>query len=208
MAMKKGGEALMELLLHEGVEYVFGIPGATEVLFMDALVDRPEIKYILGLHEVVALGMAEGYARTSNKVGVVNLHTGPGLAAAMPMLSNARLNQAPLLVTAGQQDSRLLMQDPPLAGDLVGMASQFVKWSTEVLYAADIPVAIQRALKVAAHPPCRSGFCFVAPGRAGSENRFRRIFAGGNPSPGCALIRRLSENRRRYWLNRNHPWSS
>jgi len=153
MAMKKGGEALMELLLHEGVEYVFGIPGATEVLFMDALVDRPEIKYILGLHEVVALGMAEGYARTSNKVGVVNLHTGPGLAAAMPMLSNARLNQAPLLVTAGQQDSRLLMQDPPLAGDLVGMASQFVKWSTEVLYAADIPNAIQRALNVAVHPP-------------------------------------------------------
>ena len=64
MAMKKGGEVLMELLLHEGVEYVFGIPGATEVLFMDALVDRPEIKYILGLHEVVTLGMAEGYART------------------------------------------------------------------------------------------------------------------------------------------------
>jgi len=160
MAMKRGGEALIEILIHEGVEYVFGIPGATEILFMDALADRPEIKYILGLHEVVTLGMAEGYARTSNRVGVVNLHTGPGLAAAMPMLCNARLNQAPLLVTAGQQDSRLLMQEPALAGDLVGMASPFVKWSTEVLYAADIPLAIQRAFKVAAHPP--SGPVFVS----------------------------------------------
>jgi benzoylformate decarboxylase len=154
MAVKKGGEALMELLLHEGVEYVFGIPGATELVFMEALAGRPEIKYVLGLHEVVTVGMAEGYARTSNKVGVVNLHTGPGLAAAMPMLCNARLNQAPLLITAGQQDSRLLMQEPALSDDLVGMASPFVKWSTEVLYAADIPLAIQRAFKVAIHPPC------------------------------------------------------
>jgi benzoylformate decarboxylase len=106
MAVKKGGEALVELFLREGVEYIFGISGATEVVFMDALIDRPEIKYILGLQEVVSLGMAEGYSRTSNKAGVVNLHTGPGLAAALPMLYNARLNQAPLLVTAGQQDSR------------------------------------------------------------------------------------------------------
>jgi len=104
--------------------------------------------------------MAEGYARTSGKVGVVNLHTEAGLAAAMPMISNARLNRVPLLVTAGQQDARLLMKDPPLAGDLVRMASQLTKWSTEVFYAADIPLAIQRALNVAAHPP--AGPVFVS----------------------------------------------
>jgi len=148
-----GGKALMELLSSEGVEYVFGIPGATEVLFMDALEDHPEIKYILGLHEVVVLGMAEGYARTSGKVGVVNLHTGPGLGAAMPMLFNAHLGGVPLVVTAGQQDSRLLLQEPALSGDLVRMASQFTKWSAEVLYASDIPLAIRRAFKIATHPP-------------------------------------------------------
>lgn len=153
MAMMSGSKALIELLRNEGVEYIFGIPGSTEILFMDALEDQSEINYILSLHEVVTLGMAEGYARTSGKVGVVNLHTGPGLAASMPMLFNARLNRTPLLVTAGQQDSRLLMQEPALSGDLVRMASQFTKWSTEVLYAADIPLAIQRAFKVAAHPP-------------------------------------------------------
>ncbi len=160
MSMMTGKKALMELLLSEGVEYVFGIPGVTEVLFMDGLEDYPGIKYILGLHEVVASGMAEGYARTSGKVGVVNLHTGPGVAAAMPMLYNAHLGGVPLLVTAGQQDTRLLMHEPALTGDLVRMASQFTKWSTEVLYAADIPLAIRRAFKIAMHPP--TGPVFVS----------------------------------------------
>lgn len=160
MTMMTGGKALMELLRNEGVEYVFGIPGATEIRFMDVLEDHPEIKYILSLHEVVVLGMAEGYARTSGKVGVVNLHTEAGLAAAMPMISNARLNRVPLLITAGQQDSRLLMQEPAMTGNLVRMASQLTKWSTEVFYAADIPLAIQRAFKVATHPP--AGPVFVS----------------------------------------------
>ena len=160
MTMMTGGEALMRLLHREGVEYIFGIPGATEVLFMDALEDHPEIRFILGLHEVVTVGMAEGYARTSGKVGVVNLHTAAGLAAAMPMIFNARLNRAPLLLTGGQQDSRLLMQEPALTGDLVGMARQVTKWSTEVSHAADIPLVIQRALRVASHPP--AGPVFVS----------------------------------------------
>ena len=160
MTLMTGGEALMRLFRHEGVEYVFGVPGATEVLFMDALEDHPEIRFILGLHEVVTVGMAEGYARTSGKVAVVNLHTAAGLAAAMPMIFNARLNRAPLLLIGGQQDSRLLMQEPALTGDLVGMARQVTKWSTEVFHAADIPLVIQRALRVASHPP--AGPVFVS----------------------------------------------
>jgi len=153
MTMMTGKEALMELLRNEGVEYIFGIPGATEVMFMNTLENHPEMKYILGLHEVVCVGMAEGYARTSGKVGVLNLHTGPGVAAAMPMLLNAHQGGVPLVVTAGQQDTRLLMRDPPLSGDLVRTASQFTKWSAEVIHAADIPLAVQRAFKMAVQPP-------------------------------------------------------
>lgn len=160
MTVVDGKEALMELLLKEGVEFVFGLPGATETLFMDALEDHPEIKYILCLHEVVALGMAEGYARTSGKVGVVNLHTNTGLAAATPMLCNASQGGVPLIVTAGQQDTRLLMQEPALAGDLVRIASPFAKWSTEISQAADIPLVMQRAFKVAMQPP--TGPVFVS----------------------------------------------
>lgn len=160
MAMMTGTRVLMELLRNERVEYIFGIPGATEVLFMDALEDYPEMKYVLGLHEVIVVGMAEGYSRTSGRAGVINLHTGSGLAAAMPMLHNAHLGGVPLVITAGQQDSRLLLQEPSLSGDLVRMAGQFAKWSTEVLFAEDIPLAMRRAFKVAMHPP--AGPVFVS----------------------------------------------
>jgi benzoylformate decarboxylase len=153
MARMAGGRALMELLRHEGVEYIFGIPGATEVLFMDALEKAPDIRYILGLHEVVCAGMAEGYARASGKVGFLNLHTGPGVAAALPLLYNAQSGGVPLVVTAGQNHTRLLQYDPHLSGDIVGMAKIYTKWCTEIVHAEDIPATLQRAFKMAVQPP-------------------------------------------------------
>jgi benzoylformate decarboxylase len=160
MTNMTGSRALIEILLREEVEYVFGIPGSTEVLFMDALEDHPELQYVLGLHETVAVGMADGYARVSGKVGFVNLHTAPGLASGMAMLINACAGGAPLVITAGQQDTRLFMQEPDLTGDLKTMASPYVKWSTEVLHVADLPIALRRAFKVAKHPP--TGPVFVS----------------------------------------------
>lgn len=160
MAQMSGIEALMQILASQGVEYIFGIPGATETYFMDALEDHPEFKYILGLHEVAATGAAEGYARTSGKVGFLNLHTGTGLAASLPMLSNACYGGVPLVVTAGQQDTRLLASEPALADNLVRIASPFTKWSTEIAHAADIPLIMRRAFRVAAHPP--TGPVFVS----------------------------------------------
>lgn len=153
MTMMTGKEALIELLRGEEVEYVFGIPGATEIIFMDALEKCQDIKYILGLNEIVCAGMAEGYARTSGKPGFLNLHTGAGVAASMAMLFNAHRGGVPLVITAGQQDTRLLLQDPHLSGDLVGMARHVTKWSAELLYAADIPAIIQRAFKMAMQSP-------------------------------------------------------
>jgi benzoylformate decarboxylase len=148
-----GKEALIELLSNEGVEYIFGIPGATEILFMDALEQAEDIKYILGLNEIVCAGMAEGYARASGKPGFLNLHTGPGIAAALPMLYNAYFGQVPLVITVGQQDGRLLQYDPHLSGDIVGMGKLYTKWCTEIRYAEDIPVTIQRAFKMAIQYP-------------------------------------------------------
>jgi len=153
MTMMAGKNVLIELLRHEGVEYVFGIPGATELQFMDALEEAPDIRYILGLHEVVCVGMAEGYARASGKVGFLNLHTGPGTAAALPMLSNARSGAVPLVITVGQNHTRLLQYDPGLSGDIVGMGKLYTKWSTEIVHAEDIPTTIQRAFKMAMQPP-------------------------------------------------------
>ena len=153
MPKMKGAEALIEILKNEGVEYVFGIPGATEVLFMDALENSTGIKYILGLNEIVSAGMAEGYARATGKPGFLNLHTGPGVAGAMAMLYNAQAGGVPLVVTAGQQDTRLLQYDPHLTGDIVGMGKIYTKWSTEIQHAEDIPMIMQRAFKMAVQHP-------------------------------------------------------
>ena len=149
----KGNQALVDLLRYEGVEYVFGIPGATEIRFMDALEQAEDITYLLSLNEIVCAGMAEGYARASGNPGFLNLHTGPGVAAALPMIYNAHSGHVPLVITAGQQDSRLLQQDPHLSGDIVGMGKLYTKWSTEIGHAEDIPVSIQRAFKMARQYP-------------------------------------------------------
>lgn len=153
MTQTTGKQALVDLLRSEGVEYVFGIPGATEIRFMEALEQAPDIRYVLGLHEVVCAGMAEGYARSSGRPAFLNLHTAPGLAAATPLLYNARLGGVPLVVTVGQNDTRLLQHDPHLTGDIVGIARPHVKWATEIVHAADLPIAIRRAFKMAMQPP-------------------------------------------------------
>lgn len=148
-----GKEAIMDIFKKEGVQYIFGLPGTTELRFLDELTNHPELKYILVMHEALVVAMAEGYTRASGKVGVVNLHTAPGLAAAMPTIDNARGGGVPLIITAGQQSSANLLQEPPLSGDLVGKAKPYVKWGTEVKYAHDIPIAFRRAYKVVTTPP-------------------------------------------------------
>jgi len=148
-----GGEALALLLADEGVEYVFGIPGATEVPFMELMERHPEFRYVLCLHEQVAVGMAEGYARTSGKVAVLNLHTGTGLAAGLALLSNANQGHVPLVVTVGQQDTRLLAEEPAMSDDLVAIARPFTKWAVEARRAEDLPVLLRRALATAQRAP-------------------------------------------------------
>ena len=153
MTVVTGKEALARILHAEGVEVVFGIPGATEVQFMDMIAAHPEIRYVLCLHELVCVGMAEGYARASGKPAVLNLHTGTGLAAGLALLSNAREGGVPLIVTVGQQDTRLLAEEPALSDDLVRIAEPFTKWAGEVRRPEDLPTVMRRAFRVAQRPP-------------------------------------------------------
>jgi benzoylformate decarboxylase len=120
---------------------------------MDALEGAPDIRYVLGLNEIVCAGMAEGYARASGKPGFLNLHTNTGTAASLAMICNAQAGGVPLVITTGQQDTRLLQREPHLSGDIVGMGKLFTKWSTEIVHAEDIPVTVQRAFKMAMQPP-------------------------------------------------------
>ena len=156
----RGKQVFMESLIGHGVEYIFGNPGTTESPLLDALLDYPQLRYIVALHEGVALGAASYYAQTSGKPAVVNVHVAPGLGNALGMLYNAFKARAPLLVTAGQQDTRLRLRGPVLGHDLVAMAAPLTKWSVQVERADEFALIVHRALKIATDPP--AGPVFVA----------------------------------------------
>ncbi len=148
-----GRYAFLDQLVADGVTHVFGNPGSTEEAFMDALQDYPHIQYILALHESVAVGIADGYARASGQPSFLQLHINPGLGNAMGMLYNAYRTHTPMVVYAGQHSQHGGSQEPMLAGDLVRMAEPVTKWATHVEDAAEIPVLLRRAFKVAMEPP-------------------------------------------------------
>src|SRR5262245_1789677 len=156
----RGRQVVMDTLVAHGVDHLFGNPGTTQSPLIDSLGDYPSIRYVLALHEAVALGAAAYYAQASGRPGVVNLHVAPGLGNAIGMLYNALKAGAPLLVTAGQQDTRLRLRAPVLGHDLVAMAAPVTKWSVQAERADELAPLLHRALKVAADPP--SGPVFVA----------------------------------------------
>jgi benzoylformate decarboxylase len=156
----RGKHVLLDTLEAHGVDVMFGNPGTTESPLIDALVDRPRLRYILALHEAVALGAAHYYAQASGKTGVVNLHVAPGLGNGLGMLYDAWEANTPLLLTAGQQDTRMRLREPLLGHDLAAMAAPLVKWSAQVERADEMALVLHRALKVAQDPP--AGPVFVA----------------------------------------------
>lgn len=143
--VRRGADVLLEVLESEGVKYIFGNPGTTELPLMDALLRKPQIEYILALQEASAVAMADGYAQAAGKPGFLNLHTAGGLGHGMGNLLNASVSQTPLVVTAGQQDSRHSVTDPLLYGDLVSIAAPAVKWAKEVTSPAQLPILVRRA---------------------------------------------------------------
>ena len=156
----RGRQVFMESLVNHGVGHMFGNPGTTESPILDALLDYPQLKYIVALHEGVALGAASYYAQASGKTAVVNVHVAPGLGNALGMLYNALKARAPLVVTAGQQDTRLRLRGPVLGHDLVAMAAPLTKWSVQIERGDEVAPIMHRALKIASDPP--AGPVFVA----------------------------------------------
>lgn len=155
-----GVEAMLCVLAEHGVRYLFGNPGTTELPLMDALVDDHRMQYILALQEIPVMAIAEGYAQASGMPGVVNLHISCGLGNAMGMLYNAHRAGTPLVVTAGQQDRRLILEEPILWSDMVSVVRPWTKWAVEVQRVEDVPVAMRRAIQTALMPP--AGPVFVS----------------------------------------------
>ena len=144
-------ETTYQVLRGLGMTVIFGNPGSTELPFLR---DMPsDFKYILGLHERVAAGMALGYALSQGKAAFVNLHSIASSGNGLSALVDAWYGHVPLVVTTGQQDRRQLLAEPFLASRAVETVKPYVKWAYEPLRAEDVPAAIVRGYHLAMQPP-------------------------------------------------------
>lgn len=152
-------DGLLHVLRDEQIDRVFGNPGTTELPFLDAL-DATGVPFVLAPHEGAVVSMADGFARATRRPSFVSLHVAAGLANGLIGMLNALRSRTPMVVTAGQQDRRHLVQEPMLSGDLVGIAAAASKQAIEVHRAEDLAVVMRRAFRLAAAPP--AGPVFVA----------------------------------------------
>jgi benzoylformate decarboxylase len=153
-------DATFDLLRARGMTTIFGNPGSTE---LPMLRDFPEdFTYVLGLQELVVVGMADGFAQASGRTTHVNLHTAPGVGNAVGGLFNAQANKSPLLITAGQQVRPHITMEANLTNRDATLGPQpYVKWSHEPPRAQDVPLAIARAIHHASMPPRGPAFVSI-----------------------------------------------
>ncbi len=153
MASKTGRTALIEQLIADGFEYMFGNPGTVEQGFLDALGDFPALKYVLTLQESIAVLVADGYARAARRPALVQVHSSPGVGNAIGNLYQAKRGGTPLVVIAGDSGLRYDAMEAQMAADLVAMATPVTKWATRVVHPSSLLRVLRRAVKVACTPP-------------------------------------------------------
>ncbi|MFD6397602.1 thiamine pyrophosphate-binding protein [Nocardia sp. NPDC060249] len=191
--MTTPAEALLAILREEGVTTIFGNPGTSELPFLDALGQAPDIEYVLGVHEGPLVAMADGYARATGRPAFVSLHIAAGLANGLVGLLNARRSRTPLVVMAGQQDRRHLAQDPMLSGDLLAISAAGVKESFDVQHAWDLPIMARRAFAAAVRAPAGPVFLSVPMDLLAENTDVEVPVRTAVPEPGAALgIRRAA----------------
>ncbi len=150
---KTGRFSILEQFSADGLGYMFGNPGTVEQGFLDALWQCPDVKYILTLQESVAVMMADGYARATQKPALVQLHSTPGVGNAIGALYQAKRGHSPLVVIGGDAGTQYLNMDSQMAGDLTAFVEPVTKWSTVVTHPASLLRTLRRAVKIAATPP-------------------------------------------------------
>ncbi|MFD9963417.1 benzoylformate decarboxylase [Amycolatopsis sp. NPDC058986] len=134
-----------EFLERRGLTTIFGNPGSNELPFLAELPDS--FRYVLGLHEGVVVGMADGYAQATGKPVLVNLHAAAGSGNAMGALTNAVYSRSPLVLTAGQQVRPAIGMEAMLANvDATQLMRPLAGWSGEPSCAADVPRSLAQAV--------------------------------------------------------------
>ena len=145
-----GSEAVIQCLLHEGVNLVFGYPGGAIMPVYDALYNyQKELHHVLVRHEQGAVHAAQGFARVTGKVGVCFVTSGPGATNAITGIADAQIDSTPVVIISGQVASPLLGTDAFQETDVVGISQPITKWNYQVKRAEEIPEAIARAFYIA-----------------------------------------------------------
>ncbi len=148
MKQRTGAELIIDAIQQQGVEYIFGLPGGNAIPMYDALVDSP-IKLILTRHEQGAVHMADGYARSSGKTGVVLVTSGPGATNTITGILTAHMDSVPLVIICGQQLTTNLGMDAFQEADISGISFPVVKHSYLIKDPRDIPRIMKEAFHLA-----------------------------------------------------------
>lgn len=145
-----GSVALLEALIVEGVETIFGYPGGAIMPIYDALYDyNDKLNHILVRHEQGGIHAGQGYARTSGKVGVVFATSGPGATNLVTGLADAQIDSTPLVCITGQVFAHLLGTDAFQETDVINITTPVTKWNYQVTDANEIPEVIAKAFYIA-----------------------------------------------------------
>ncbi len=147
---KTGSQALLDALIIEGVETIFGYPGGAIMPIYDALYDYKEkLNHVLVRHEQGGIHAGQGYARTSGKVGVVFATSGPGATNLVTGLADAQIDSTPLVCITGQVFAHLLGTDAFQETDVINITTPVTKWNYQVTDANEIPEVIAKAFYIA-----------------------------------------------------------
>ena len=145
-----GSASLLNSLIEEGVDTIFGYPGGAIMPVFDALYDyKRKIKHILVRHEQGAIHAAQGYARASGRVGVALVTSGPGATNTITGIADAMIDSTPIVVISGQVSSSLLGTDAFQEVDVVGITQPVTKWSYQIRKAEEISWAVAQAFYIA-----------------------------------------------------------
>ena len=150
MTEMTGAEMVMAALADQGVEHIFGYPGGAVLPIYDALFQQKKVQHVLVRHEQGAVHAAEGYARSTGKVGTVLVTSGPGATNAVTGLTDALCDSIPLVVITGQVPTHLIGNDAFQECDTVGITRPCTKYNYLVKTVADLPRALHEAFHIAA----------------------------------------------------------
>ena len=146
---RNGAEILLDTLIESGVDTVFGYPGGAALPLYDALYHRPALRHVLVRHEQAAVHAAEGYARSTGRVGVVLVTSGPGVGNTITGLLDAMSDSVPLLCISGQVATTVIGTEAFQESDALGMSRPVTKWNHQPRRAEDVAPAVARALAIA-----------------------------------------------------------